>query len=168
MLAWTRMEALEVVRNVKILGVFWRQSQNDLLMGRICGVRERAKGDPKACDLSYRDGVTIYCNSNKGSSPARPPHSSVVSESWSSPCAWKPSGAGGHVWKEKRTKSHAIHSSPQVGLGRMGHMCLSRFTPDQKSHTFGFFHKEFLGMGLLPAYRAPPPRTAFQLGSNWE
>jgi len=39
-------------------------------MDWFCSVGERAKGDPKACHLSYRDGVAIYCSYNKASSPA--------------------------------------------------------------------------------------------------
>ena len=158
MLTWTRMDALEMVGNVKILNVFWRQSQRDLLMDWFCSVGEKAKGDPKACHPSYRDGVAICCSYNKASS-ARLLHSSAVSES--SECSQKPSWAGGHVWKEKRRESYAIHCNPQVGVGITGHVCLSRFMSDQKK-------KKKSSLWLLPASRAPSPRVVFQVGSNWE
>lgn len=43
-------------------------------------VWEKGKGDPQACDLSCGDGVAISSDSTKGSSPACPPHRSVVPE----------------------------------------------------------------------------------------
>lgn len=125
-------------------------------MDWFCSVGERAKGDPKACHPSYRDGVAIYCSYNKASSPARLLHSSTVSES--SECTQKPSWAGGHVWK-KRTELYAIHSSPQGWSGD------DRACVPFKVHVRSKKKKK-LSLWLLPASRAPSPRVVFQLGSN--
>lgn len=114
MLAWTEMDALEMVGNVKIVNVFWRQSQKGFVNVLVLQCGERAKGDPKACHPSCRAGVATYCSYNKASSPAHLLHSSAISES--SECTQNPSWAGGHVWK-KRTESYAIHCSPQGWSG---------------------------------------------------
>lgn len=134
-------------------------------MGRICGVRERAKGDPKACDLSYRDGVTSTAIPTKVLLlPALPTPLWYLR-------AEAPPVLGSRVGLEamsvrRRGQSH-MPSTVALTLdwGGWG-ICAFQGSRQIKKVILGFFHKEFLGMGLLPAYRAPPPRTAFQLGSN--
>ena len=141
MLAWTEMDALEMVGNVKIVNVFWRQSQKGFVNVLVLQCGERAKGDPKACHPSCRDGVATYCSYSKASSPAHLLQSSAISES--SECTQNPSWAGGHVWK-KRTESYAIHCSPQ-GWSGDDRACVPfkvhvrSKKKKKKNHPYGFF-----------------------------
>lgn len=140
MLAWTEMDALEMVGNVKIVNVFWRQSQRDLLMDWFCSVEKEPRVTLRPAIQAIGMELPLIAVTTK----------LLLLPAFSTLLPYLRAQnvlrirAGLEAMCGRREQSHMPSTvALKVGVGMTGHVCLSRFMSDQKkkkkNHPYGFF-----------------------------